>query len=207
MSSVAPALGKTVAETYRSSGRVPISGLILAFVILLPAAILLGVMYSGAVVWIPFVKLRGLITLVYGSAPFCEDCNEWTEETPRLADLPVSPHDPAWKEFADGDLDAVKRLKVELNPSEFVALELAACSHCQNSDFVSAVGIQLMADSNGEVKAIETDIVRHLRISREQLNVLKEFANVMADAVEAMSEEDADDEWRTLRRTCFRNTK
>lgn len=53
---------------YKHSGKVPISGMAMAAVVLVPLAVVLGVIYSGAVVYVPFIKLRGLITLLYGGA-------------------------------------------------------------------------------------------------------------------------------------------
>ncbi len=297
-------------EVYKHSGKVPISGLMLAAVILIPAAIILGILYSGAVVFVPFIKLRGIITFfyggalgaltgivcyhakfrshffvllatlgvtllsyysswavhyafvvatqegfnadflpnaligflpmaifdwakfiydegiwamgaggamsgwqvllawtlealiifgtalaaksVYGNTPFCEDCNQWTEETKELAQLPVSPSDPAWQPFAQGKLDAVKKLQIIQDVPQYVELQLAACPSCTNSDFISAVGITLTANSDGEIQKHEADIVRHLRITHAQKDEIQQFAVAMAEAVEAMSEDDED---------------
>ena len=305
MSSASPQLGKTIPETYKASGRVPVSGLILSLVVLIPAAVLMGILYSGSVVWVPFIKLRflltclyggalggltgvvcrslkfrshlmvGLMTLAvvaisyyaswaihqamviwrfegmsddvtacamfgwmpqsvyawagyihdeglwamgkngnatsgimvcilwavellaivgvawaskttYGTAPFCEECNQWTEETKELAQLPVSPSDPAWTKFSEGDLDSVKRLQVVQNVPEYVELQLAACPSCQTSDYVSAVGVTLSAGKDGEIQKNEDDIVRHLRISRAQRDELQQFAVMMQEAVAEM---------------------
>ena len=308
--STTPSLGTTRAELYRHSGRVPPSGLAMASAILIPAAIVLGIIYSIAVVYVPFIKLRGVITFVYGGAlggltglvcyqakfrshkavilmtlfiafisyysswgvygtvlltkifgflpgfaqaalngflpqniiahaqdifaegiwamragkpvsgwaiaavwvaealiifgtalaarmvygntPFCEDCNQWTEETKELANLPVSPQDPAWQEFASGNLDAVKRLQVVEDSPVYVELQLAACPSCTNSDFVSAVGVALSTDSDGNIQKNEEDIVRHLKISRAQRDEVQQFAIMMQEAVEAMGEDNHD---------------
>ena len=307
MSETTLSLGTTRPEIYKHSGRVSISGLVLALVILVPTAMVMGVVYSGAVVFIPFVKLRGVATFfyggalgaltgtvcyrakfrshflvllatlgvaflsyytswavhpafmalsqgesikdvipmaivgflptvifawaqlifdngiwgmgaggaisgwsvvglwvleallifgtalaaksVYGNAPFCEDCNGWTEETKELAQLPVSPDDPAWQQFAQGNLDAVKKLQIIQNVPQYVELQLAACPSCTNSDFISAVGVTLTANKEGEIQKHETDIVRHLRITHAQKEEIQKFAVAMAEAVEAMSEE------------------
>ncbi|TWU04636.1 hypothetical protein [Stieleria varia] len=53
---------------YKHSGKVPVGSMVLAACILVPLAILMGVVYSAAVVYLPFIKLRGLITLLYGGA-------------------------------------------------------------------------------------------------------------------------------------------
>ena len=303
--------GAMRAETYKHSGKVSVGGMVLAAAILIPAAILLGAIYSALVVYVPFVKLRGLITLLYGGAlgalagavfrmakfrsplfvalgtlaftavsyyvcwavhagfvilrfdgfsedvpvaflngflpqnvlgwaqyiydeglwgmgggnplkgtgvlilwavealvifgtafvakatygnsPFCEDCNQWTEETKELAQLPVSAEDPAWQQFAAGDLDAVKRLQVVQDAPQYVELQMATCSSCERSDFVSAVGVTLTANNEGEIQKHESDIVRHLKITRSQANEIQEFAVAMAQAYEELSGEDPDD--------------
>lgn len=51
---------------YRHSGRVPISGLMIAMLVLVPFAIIAGIVYSGIVVYLPFLKLRCVITFLYG---------------------------------------------------------------------------------------------------------------------------------------------
>ncbi|QDT05353.1 hypothetical protein K227x_37530 [Rubripirellula lacrimiformis] len=57
---------RTAVSRYRHSGRVPVSGLVIAFAVLVPAAVVIGILYSGAVVYLPFLKLRCLLTLAYG---------------------------------------------------------------------------------------------------------------------------------------------
>lgn len=303
-------LGSTNPEIYKHSGKVPPSGLMLAAVILIPAAIILGILYSAAVVYIPFIKLRGIATffyggalgalsgtvcyqakfrshffvllttlgvtllsyyvswgihpamlamwngenmddvisvaimglrpdfvigwarfifdnglwgmnannaisgwavvalwavealiifgvalaakMTYGNAPFCEDCNEWTEETKELANLPVSPEDPAWQQFAGGNLDAVKKLQISQETPQYVELQLAACPSCTNSDFISAVGVTLSVNNDGDLQKQENDIVRHLHISHQQKDEMVEFAAAMNQAVAEM-EDDEDD--------------
>lgn len=310
MSVSTPAFGSTGPEIYKHSGKVPIGGLVLAVVILVPAAIILGALYSAAAVYIPFVKLRGIATffyggalgalcgtvcyhakfrshafvllttllvsfisyytswavhpallamsqgeafgdvipmaivgfmpqviigwaqlifnegiwgmgaggaikgwsiigvwvlealiifgtalaakMVYGNAPFCEVCNCWTEETKELAQLPVSPQDPAWQQFSQGDLDAVKKLQVAQEIPQYVELQLAACPSCTSSDYISAVGITLTANKEGEIEKHEADIVRHLRITHAQKDEIQQFAVAMAEAVAAMEEDDDD---------------
>lgn len=54
------------ASMYRHSGRVPISGLMIAMMLLVPFAIIAGIVYSGIVVYLPFLKLRCVITVLYG---------------------------------------------------------------------------------------------------------------------------------------------
>ncbi len=309
MSDSSPTFGATTPEIYKHSGKVPVSGLMLALIILVPAAVVLGIIYSAAVVYIPFVKLRGIATffyggalgaltgtvcyhakfrshffvllttlavaflsyytswavhpaflamsqgeslgdvipvaivgfmpnvilgwaqlifeegiwgmgggaikgwsivgvwvlealiifgtalaakMVYGNTPFCEDCNCWTEETKELAQLPVSPEDPAWQQFAQGNLDAVKKLQIAQDLPQYVELQLAACPSCTNSDFISAVGVTLTANKEGEIEKHESDIVRHMRITHGQKDEIQQFAVAMAEAVAEMSGDDDD---------------
>ncbi len=130
----------------------------------------------------------------FGSAPFCEDCDEWTNETVDLANLPVAPDDPAWDKFSTGDLDAVKKLQLVVDSMQYVELQVATCPTCENSDFVSAVGVVLKHGKDGEFDKKTKPIVRHLRISRTQHDEIQAFASAMAEAVATMDEEmDIDD--------------
>ncbi|QDS90974.1 hypothetical protein EC9_51930 [Rosistilla ulvae] len=53
---------------YRHSGRVPIAGLILCSLLLAPLAIFGGAAYSAAMVFLPFIKLKWLISLLFAAA-------------------------------------------------------------------------------------------------------------------------------------------
>ena len=124
----------------------------------------------------------------YGNRPFCEQCNCWNEETEDLAVLPVSTSDPAWPRVRNGDFDALKKLQIVPNQeAAYVELRLADCPTCDQSDYLSAIGITLTVD-DGEVKKNEDDIFRHLSVTRAQRDEIVGFAEAMAEAVREMSE-------------------
>ncbi|KAA5542750.1 hypothetical protein FYK55_14615 [Roseiconus nitratireducens] len=52
---------------YRHSGKVPPASLVMAAFILIPLGLLAGLLYSAAVVYLPFIKLRGLVTFFFGA--------------------------------------------------------------------------------------------------------------------------------------------
>ena len=61
--------GVTLANSpklYSHSGTVPLSSWAIVLSVVLPLGLLLGVIYSGAVVYLPYVKLRGVVTFLYG---------------------------------------------------------------------------------------------------------------------------------------------
>ncbi|MEL6108691.1 MAG: hypothetical protein AAFU85_22015, partial [Planctomycetota bacterium] len=128
----------------------------------------------------------------YGNKPFCESCNRWNEETEDLAVLPVSTSDPAWSKIRGGDFDALKRLQIVPDQqASYVELRLADCPTCDQSDYLSAIGITLTVD-DGELKKNESDIFRHLTVTRAQRDQIVTFAEAMAEAVREMNE--AEDE-------------
>ena len=53
--------------TYQPSGKVPPSSLVIAAAVLIPLGILFGAAYSAAVVYLPFIKFRGLVTFFVGA--------------------------------------------------------------------------------------------------------------------------------------------
>ncbi|MEO1526013.1 MAG: hypothetical protein AAFX06_11295 [Planctomycetota bacterium] len=297
---------------YQPSGRVPVTSLVAAAAVLIPLALVLGFLYSAAMVYLPYVKLRGLVTFfsgaglgfiagtlcyrlkyrsrlfafltilgftsiayytcwavhpglvglkfdglampdfiaivlagfdplfiakwigmlyddglwnmgggkmkglwlvaiwliefgmifgtsiaggmkTYGKKPFCEICNSWNDETEDLAVLPVSTDDPAWTRVRNGDFDALKKLQIVPDQqATYVELRLADCPTCDQSDYLSAIGITLTVDE-GEIKKNESDIFRHLTVTRTQREEIVAFAEAMAEAVREMSE--ADDEF------------
>ncbi len=300
-------------HTYKASGKVPVSSLVIAAAVLIPLGIILGAVYSAAVVYLPFIKLRGLVTFffgillgviagklcyalkyrsrfmtaltligfvsiayytcwavhpalvigpgelgpafiptmiqgfnplaiaawanyifeegiwgmgnnggalsgwgvvavwvieflfiygmafvtgmgAYGNKPFCENCKRWNDETEDLAVLPVATTDPAWVQVRNGDFDSLKKLQMVPNrDGSYVELRLADCPTCDESDYLSAIGIVLTMN-DGELKKNDTDIFRNLSVTREQRDEIVAFAAAMAEAVQAMSEEEAEEE-------------
>lgn len=292
---------------YQRSGRVPVSSLVIAAFVLIPLGLLLGGLYSAAMVFLPFIKLRALVTFfagagvgaiagtmcyrlkyrsglfafltilgfttiayytcwavhpaligvqrfnldasgfvttalfgfeprnivnwiaqvyanglwdlgggglkgiwlaavwliefgvifvasiitgmaTYGNKPFCESCNRWNEEMEDLAVLPVSTTDPAWQRIRGGDFEALKKLQIIPDQqASYVELRLADCPTCDQSDYLSAIGIALTVD-DGELKKNESDIFRHLSVTRAQRDQIVAFAEAMAEAVREMNE-------------------
>jgi len=288
-------------ELYRASGVVPLSGLMIALMTLTIVAIVIGTLYSASVVFVPFVKLRGLCTFfagtllggaagyscrvtkfrnrpavvataiaaglaalyvswavhaacidmlqngpnaktvslmftgfdpnfigdwaeslfenglwgitgwplvgiwlveagllligvvigtkTYGTAPFCEGCGQWTLEQPAVARLPVAADDPQWSRIAGGNVDAFKRLRLNVQHGEssstaqYVQIDLTGCPSCTQSDFVSAIAITTGLNAKGELETTAKPIFQHLRISRDQRNKIEAFAEAMQQAL------------------------
>lgn len=128
----------------------------------------------------------------YGNRPFCENCHVWNDETEELANLPVSTTDPAWAKVRGGDISALRKLQIsDAGDDTYVELRLAECPSCDENDYLSALGIRLIME-DGQLKKKETDIFRHLSITREQRNEIVEFAEAMAAAVEEMKAAEAE---------------
>ncbi len=291
---------------YRHSGRVPLSGWMVLLIGMVPLAIVIGVLYSGIVVYLPFLKLRGVVTFlygallgtmtgwmcrttkfrnhfavamatiiitgvsyyaawavhcawyiqsqegfskdvaliaiqgfdprtilgwgeyifanglwfkngnphdgweavfgwvieagiifvtafmtrkVYGNSPFCEDCNEWTQETKELAALPVSPSDPAWQTVIGGNVSSIRKLQLAPETSRYVELQLASCPTCANSDFLTALSVDMVVNKEGNLEKKEADIFRALSITADQKIEVIAFAEQMAEAQKIMREE------------------
>ncbi len=128
----------------------------------------------------------------YGNRPFCENCHVWNDETEELAKLPVSTTDPVWARVRGGDISALRKLQIsDAGDDTYVELRLAECPSCDENDYLSAIGIQLSME-DGQLKKKETEIFRHLSITREQRNEIVEFAAAMAAAVEEMKAAEAE---------------
>ncbi|MEM6471612.1 MAG: hypothetical protein AAF802_18780 [Planctomycetota bacterium] len=137
----------------------------------------------------------GFVTGVaaYGNRPFCESCDCWNDETQDLAVLPVAMSDPSWAQIRNGNFDALRKLQiVEDRNNSYVELRLADCSSCDDSDYLSAIGITLTVD-NGEIKKNESYIFQHLSVTRAQRDEIIAFAEAMAEAVEEMNQALEDD--------------
>jgi hypothetical protein len=147
------------------------------------AVVVVWLIECGVIYAMAFVTGMG----AYGNTPFCEHCHRWNNETEDLAVLPVSTTDPAWNQIRNGNFDALKKLQVVSGQQNaYVELRLAECPTCDESDFLSAIGIHLEMN-DGQLKKKENDIFRHLSISRQQHDEILAFAEAMAEAVKEMN--------------------
>jgi hypothetical protein len=150
------------------------------------ATVLIWLVEAGLIFGMAVVTGMG----AYGTRPFCEHCHRWNEETEDLAVLPVSTDDPAWTQIRNGNFQALKKLQIAENGgANYVELRLADCPSCDESDYLSAIGIALTTE-DGVVKKNETDLFRHLSITRAQREEIVAFAGAMAAAVEEMKQAD-----------------
>ncbi|MCO8121864.1 hypothetical protein NHH03_08965 [Stieleria sp. TO1_6] len=153
-------------------------------------AVLVWLIEAGLIVGAALVTGMGS----FGNRPFCETCHRWNDETEELAILPVSVNDPAWQQIRNGHFDALKKLQIAADSeASYVELRLADCPTCDESDYLSAIGITLTMD-DGQIKKIETPVFQHLSVSRDQREEIVAFAAAMAEAVEEMNAAEADEQ-------------
>ena len=146
------------------------------------ATVAIWVLEAGFLYGMAFVSGKA----TYGNRPFCENCYRWNDETEELAVLPVSTTDPAWAQIRSGNFDALKKLQIAAEANgTYVELRLADCPTCDESDYLSAIGITLTMDE-GQLKKKEDDIFRNLSVTRDQRDEIVAFAAAMAEAVEEM---------------------
>ncbi len=124
----------------------------------------------------------------YKNKPYCEDCKCWTEVEAGMANMPVSGTDPAWDRIAQGDLTALRKLKLDSNPAHQVRLDLATCPQCTSQDYLSATAVDFVSKGN-ETKTVERSVIKHGKLTREQTNEVRAFAHELQEAFDAMAEE------------------
>lgn len=140
-----------------------------------------------------FLTSYAIALSTFGFCPFCESCNRWTTTEPNIAELPVAPDDPAWDTIRDGNLEALRSLKLDPVEGRFVRIDLASCAECDASDYMLASAVVVTIDNDGDVSTVETPIVEFLHVTRQKSNDVREFAAEMNEAVEILRTETLDE--------------
>lgn len=151
------------------------------------------------------IIIVGAIILVAGGsdAPFCESCNDWTDETADLLALEKT-------DFAElrNDLEAESYSKLnELNtgehdPADCLCLTLHTCPKCEEANYLTIKHTKITIDKEGDEQKEETDVVNRLAIPVELVERLQTAAedNLVSSATETdnqtveTDDPDADDE-------------
>jgi hypothetical protein len=138
-----------------------------------------------------------MASMAHANVPFCESCQQWTEESKAVAKLAADGNEPTWQQVLGGDLPAL----ADFSPAEglapvFVQLDLARCPRCEVSRFLTINKVQTTIDKNGEPSLKMEPLITNAMITPEQYAVVETCGmlsrELLADAAKNDDEPEQD---------------
>jgi hypothetical protein len=106
--------------------------------------------------------------------PFCESCNEWTDQHAGVARLAANATEPAWQEVLAGDLPALAAFE-PAHPADsvYVRLDVARCPRCEQSRFLTINSIATTTDSKGNTSENVQPLIANAILTPMQFAVVE----------------------------------
>ena len=142
----------------------PVTGPFLAAVWLIEAAMIVGLSVIA-------------VRIFLGERPFCEETGQWTKSQANAARLSLVDDDLVegkLKRLLEGDLGSLPEF-YRANPGDAVILQLdlATCDDCPQCNYLTIKSVQAVVNKKGEVTNQETKLLTNLRITPEQVEIVR----------------------------------
>ncbi len=142
----------------------------------------------GAIVYFT----RATFLAAWDERPFCEPCDCWTAESEEIANLPVSPSDPAWQRVMEFGPEAIRKLQLTEDGSEHVVLSVSCCPECDRSNYLSAAGGGWQANAEGETSFQLTTVLRNMAVTPRQVEEIRALSDELEEAYRELGQGQAD---------------
>jgi|GEM_PF-2213385 len=130
---------------------------------------------------------RTTFLAAWDQRPFCEPCDCWTIGPEEIANLPVSPSDPAWQRVIEVGPEAIRKLQLTEDGSERVVLSVHCCPECDRSNYLSAAGGGWQANAEGETSYQELTVLRSMAVTSRQMEELRALNEELEEAYRELS--------------------
>ena len=148
-------------------------------------------LYSIWLIEAGIVVLLGTMASGGNDDPFCEDCNEWTDEEENVATFPTTDLDSLRRDLEAEDYAVLDKLaEGTLAPDDFLLAKIFACSECTESTYLSIAHVTVTVDKDGDTKTNSDDVIKNLWIPHELIGTLKSYETEVA----SIEEDDADED-------------
>jgi hypothetical protein len=129
------------------------------------------------------VVLLALVVSVANDTPYCDPCNSWTKPEKDVAHFALA--DPAQlkSDLEEERYEVLDKLHAQgADPADCLKAVLHTCPQCEDSDYLTINHARLVVDGDGNETTQETEVVKHLRISRDMVEHLRDLgtAPIMA---------------------------
>jgi hypothetical protein len=138
----------------------PVSGIMLAAFWSIEAVIIVGL--STVVAW-----------YVIADHPFCENCKRWTVNEKGNRSLSLIGANDALRQLLAGDPASLMKFNLAQNEQEYLQLDLALCSTCTESNFLTVQRVTETIDKEGKVNSTRTPLLQNMLIDAEYLPLVR----------------------------------
>ncbi len=125
-----------------------------------------------------FVVGLSLVVSVANDDPYCDHCNVWTKKEKDIASFALT-DSQRLKDDLEQDryevLDTLSRQPKE--PRDCLKATLYTCPQCEDSDFLTVNHTRIVTDKEGNETTQETAVVKHLWVSRDLTEHLRELGH------------------------------
>jgi hypothetical protein len=125
---------------------------------------------AGLVIGITIGTARKILS----SRPFCEYCNQWTGIEKGVRKLSLQGADEALKRLLTGDLTSLGDFTRSVGEAAYLQLDLAACSTCSQSNFLTLQTIQHEVDKEGKTTVNKKTILQHLILEPHEVPMVRD---------------------------------
>jgi hypothetical protein len=144
-----------------------------------------GLKHGGNVTGIPLAIVWAIeASLIVGGAtyfarsaivhhPYCESCGRWTKIVPGNRHLSLMGAGELLSQLLSGDLAALTRFNLAQNESTYLQLDLASCTTCTESHYLTIQQVTQTIDKEGKLKTELKAIVRNMWINAEDLPLIQ----------------------------------
>lgn len=167
--------------TWGLKGNVTVKGMFLAAIWIAETLVVLGLSFVVA----------GMIT---DSTPFCEQCMTWTKPQDDFVRLhPPEGDNLAIEKLCEGDFSSISDFtKASPTAGAYLRLDVAECGDCSQCNCVSVALAEVTVDKDGNNQINTTMLAKHMLLSEEAMQNLKEKIGQLQ--VEIAAEDEPTDE-------------
>lgn len=107
-------------------------------------------------------------------SPFCEPCNEWTDDDENVVVLQNTGHAELVRDLEDEQYEVLDRLRTEaLDPNDCLLVTLHTCPNCDESNYLSITHVLTTVNKKDEEEKAETEVIKNLWIPADLVELLK----------------------------------
>jgi hypothetical protein len=151
---------------------------------------------TGVFLWVVWLVEAGVVigaTVVFtrkavARTPYCEQCNRWCGESPRIATVAHGPVEPLRSAIEQGDWATVVKMGPRGESSDkWYGMDLHGCAGCRQMYTLTVSDITLKAEKNG-VAEVATILMDRLYITPAEADFLRTLHQSPAPAAAAAAE-------------------
>ena len=137
------------------------------------------------------------VAALSNDAPFCDDCNEWTDSAISPARMPHTDIEQLRSDLENENYAVIEELQNQPAPNtDYLQASVHSCPNCEDSNYLTVSHVTITTDSDGDLQTNSKDLIKHLWIPfplAEHLKTVTPQDQVLTAEVEETSTDTAED--------------